>query len=249
MNEQKFSGKGNVYAKGRPGYPDELFEALEARGVLTGSMVAADIGAGTGIFTELLARHAARVLAVEPNDDMRSQAALALKDAANVTLLAGTAEHTGVADGSVQLVCAAQAFHWFDRGAFLAECRRMLTPDGYVMLVWNDRDFSSGVLKANAEVNRRFCPGFHGSSNGMDMTVGGLRDFFHGKIEEMQFAHDYLYDREMFLTRNLSSSYTPKEGEAGYTEYVAALGDVFDRFSEDGHVRYPYVTKCFLGKV
>lgn len=53
MNEQKFSGKGNVYAKGRPGYPDALFEALEARGVLTDSMVAADIGAGTGIFTEL----------------------------------------------------------------------------------------------------------------------------------------------------------------------------------------------------
>ena len=125
-NTKRFDGRADSYAKGRPGYPSELVERLATWAQLTKESTVADIGAGTGIFSGQLAETGARVFAVEPNDDMRQRANLSGSIAQRVTWVEGTAEHTGLADTSVDLVTAAQAFHWFDGPAFRDECLRVL---------------------------------------------------------------------------------------------------------------------------
>ena len=73
-NTNRFDGKGEIYAKARPKYALEFFDYLKNELGFNSSSVFADIGSGTGIFTEQLLNCGYKVFAVEPNDDMRKKA-------------------------------------------------------------------------------------------------------------------------------------------------------------------------------
>ena len=109
MNERQFDHKGSVYRQGRPAYPPALFERLQSAGLLAPTDIAADVGAGTGIFSMQLDAYVGKVYAVEPNNDMRAamQADVALSP------LCGSAESIPLPDCSVDVITAVQAFHWF----------------------------------------------------------------------------------------------------------------------------------------
>ena len=77
MSTERFNGKGDVYAFARPSYPAALFDYLTEKQIISEKTVAADIGAGTGIFSAALCPYVKKVLAVEPNPDMRAAAAKA----------------------------------------------------------------------------------------------------------------------------------------------------------------------------
>ena len=249
MNEKKFDAKGSIYVKGRPAYPEQIFEYLIKINVIKENTIVADIGSGTGIFTLQMSPFVNEVFAVEPNDDMRGKAELLYKDFSNIVSVNGTAEATTLENASVDLITVAQAFHWFDRESFKLECQRILKEDGKVFLVWNDRDTSSEIIKENFEVNKKFCPNFKGSSNGIDFSKDGFKDFFEGDFELVKFENHLVYDKDAFISRNLSSSYAPKATDDCYDEYVNAISEVFDKHSKNEMVNYPYITRCYIGKV
>lgn len=110
MNENIFSGKAEVYMQCRPRYAQGVLDFIRRETALTPDSLIADIGAGTGIFTEQLMSLGCRVAAVEPNGDMRSRIA---ETAPGAEIISAPAEHTGLPDGSVSLITAAESFHWF----------------------------------------------------------------------------------------------------------------------------------------
>jgi 16S rRNA A1518/A1519 N6-dimethyltransferase RsmA/KsgA/DIM1 with predicted DNA glycosylase/AP lyase activity len=76
MITEQFTGRAQAYVKARPGYPDEAMEYIY--NLSPQGAVFADIGAGTGKFTELLARYENEIFAIEPNADMREQLVITL---------------------------------------------------------------------------------------------------------------------------------------------------------------------------
>lgn len=249
MNEKKFDNKGNVYAKARPDYPKALFDFLQDKNIINPNATVADVGSGTGIFSIQLAPLSKNVYAVEPNDDMRRQAEEKFKILSNVISVNATAENTSLADNSVDAITVAQAFHWFDRASFRKECQRILKPNGYVVLVWNDRDINSEIIKANFAVNKRYCPDFKGSSNGFDFSKSAFSDFFKEAFELIEFDNSLIYDKSAFVDRNLSSSYAPSPRDSHYEAYIKAITGIFDEHNINGTVKYPYITRCYIGKV
>ncbi len=132
-----FGSVADVYNATRPSYPPEA-----ARWMLGDASVrVADIGAGTGIFSRVLATLGHDVVAVEPDDDMRRKLA---ETSPGITVLEGSAEKIPLPDASVDAVTAAQAFHWFDREAACAEIARVLRPHGVLATIWNGEDHSVG---------------------------------------------------------------------------------------------------------
>jgi ubiquinone/menaquinone biosynthesis C-methylase UbiE len=154
----KFSGKADVYSKSRPSYPTVFIDYLFSINSLNETSRVADIGSGTGILTRQLLERGVSVVAVEPNDDMRTKAEQDLKGFEHFTSTKGSAEETSLPDNSVDIVIAAQAFHWFDHEKFKLECKRILKQDRKVALVWNSRDSESSLIKENAEIFKKYCP-------------------------------------------------------------------------------------------
>jgi ubiquinone/menaquinone biosynthesis C-methylase UbiE len=249
MNTNKFDSKGTVYSKARPNYPDALFSYLLAERVIDKNTVAADIGSGTGIFTIALSKFVNSVFTVEPNEDMRIKAEEKYKTIANITSINATAENTSLPDCSVDLATVAQAFHWFDRVAFKDECKRILKSNGKIVLIWNDRNIDSKIIKDNFAVNKKYCEAFKGSSNGIDFSKDAFSDFFSGEFELVEFCNNLVYTREDFIARNLSSSYAPKENDPIYDDYIKAIADVFEKYQANGTVNYPYITRCYIGTI
>lgn len=111
-NTLLFTDKADDYAKFRPSYPDAAVRWLKSK-IFAECVV--DIGAGTGIFTQVLLKYFTNVSAIEPNAQMREKFKNFLPD---ILCLAASGEATGLADNSVDLITVAQAFHWLDAEKF-----------------------------------------------------------------------------------------------------------------------------------
>lgn len=124
-----FSHQSNNYAKHRPRYPGELFDYLAS---LTKSReLAVDVATGNGQAAVALST---LYTTVQATDASASQIDAA-EACAGVSYRTATAENSGIAGGSADLMTVAQAFHWFDAGAFFAESQRVLRADG-VLAIW-----------------------------------------------------------------------------------------------------------------
>ncbi len=235
-NTQKFSGKADVYQKARPGYSPDLFACLEKEfGVGPGS-TAADVGSGTGILTRQLLEMGVKVFAVEPNPDMRRIAEQELGEFEGFISVVATAEHTTLDEGSVDFVFAASAFHWFDPIAFKSECQRILKPGGKVFLIWNETQLTDEIRQGRKAIFEKYS----GKSAGGHKEKPGVKEaFFEGKLGELHFPNPSTYDRERFIRRALSSSYSLTKTDEHYDEFVAELGQLFDNFAIDGLISIP----------
>ncbi len=238
-NTHKFSGKAEVYQRARPSYAKELLDFIaQSWQIGTGSRVA-DIGSGTGILTRQLLGLGATVYAVEPNADMRAKAEELLGEHPNFVSVIGTAEQTTLPDHSVHLVTAAAAFHWFDPERFKQECKRILLPGAPVALIWNKARLSSEINLGRESIFRKYCPNFKGFSGGNDNEDKIKRAFFNGDLQERRFPNPLVYDRQTFVNRALSASYSLIETDANYEAYLAELGELFDRHAVDGNIILP----------
>ena len=142
-SKDRFSTRVENYVRYRPGYPEELLEALKIDCGLSAQSLIADVGSGTGLLALPFLRLGCRVVGIEPNAEMRAAGDRLLAGYTGFSSLGGSAEDTGLESGSVEFVIAGQAFHWFDRARSRVEFERVLRPAGWVVLVWNDRRMDS----------------------------------------------------------------------------------------------------------
>ena len=249
----KFSGLADVYSKYRPSYPAEVLQMIREN--IGGMAVIADIGAGTGKFTRCLCKlENAEIICAEPNADMLEKAKLSLADEARlgkVRFMQTAAEDTQLADSSVDIVTAAQAFHWFDAAGFKAECRRILKPHGKVLLLWNTVEKDSSVAAEISRICAKWCGDYlirKGLNTPMRKSAEVLSGFFDN-FETKIFRNDLHFDKQAFIGNRLSRSYSLKEGDEHFDEYKAELAEMFERYAENGIITIPNVTEFYLGEV
>ena len=247
MNEEKFTGKAGMYAKYRPSYPAVVVDRLYN---LTKAEAVADIGAGTGKFTEKLLAKPWRVAAVEPNLDMCRELLRTVRGRAEI--FTNSAENTGLPDHSFGLVTVAQAFHWFDEERFREECRRILTPEGRLAIIFNSR-YQGGISEERDRLCLKYCPDFANRSGhtGKRSDEEGnrfLRNEYFSTVEVFQMENPVMMTREHFIGDTLSRSYAPMEGDPNYQPFVQELRALFDKWHRYGKVSVSYTTTCYAGK-
>src|SRR5215211_5059615 len=147
-----FASAADVYEESRPGYPTDAIEWLTGELELRPGKTVVDLAAGTGKLTRLLIATGANIIAIEPVAEMRDAL---VRTAPGADARHGTAERTGLPDASADAVTVAQAFHWFDGPAALAEVHRVLRHTGRLAIVWNIRDLSDPVQH---DIDRLFDP-------------------------------------------------------------------------------------------
>lgn len=245
---ERFSSRVGDYVRHRPGYPEALVGWLrQSQGIDAGWRVA-DIGAGTGIATRMWLEAGHGVVAVEPNEAMRAAGAAALAGEPRARWIAGTAEATTLADGSVDLVSAAQAFHWFDPARTRVEWARILRPGGLAVVFWNSRDPARSPLMAGYEaLLHEYGSDYARVAERRQDDATMQRWFGEGLRGMARFPHRQRFDFEGLRGRLLSSSSAPRAGEPGHEAMVDELHALFLRHAVDGLVDFDYDTRVFAG--
>jgi SAM-dependent methyltransferase len=245
----RFDGYAGDYTVGRPDYAKELLDCLYIEYGMKNASAVADIGSGTGKFSRHLLDRGSVVYSVEPNDDMRHVAEAELKGYKNFHSVCGGAEDTTLGNGSVDFITTAQAFHWFDVQRFRQECRRILTADGKVALIWNVRDMSDPINNELHDIYTEYCPAFVGFSGGIVKDDQRIKDFFGDRYDYVSFDNPLFFDREKFIARSLSGSYSIREGDVRYGDYMKAIEDVFGKYSDGGIVKLGNCSTAYIGSV
>ena len=234
----RFSDRVDDYVRYRPSYPEAAVGHVLA-GLCAPRVV--DVAAGTGIWTAQLASRGLEVIALEPNAEMRA-AAPAL---AGVTWQGGTAEATGLANASANLVTVAQAFHWFRAEEAVHEFARVLVPGGRLALVWNRRRRGDPFTDAYGDA----ILAIGGESVMERMNFDPAVIHAGGEFAPARraiFPHEQVLDRAGLHGRARSASYVPKSGPRA-EELGARLDQLFDQHVDTtGRVRLRYDCEVWL---
>ncbi len=245
----RFTHRVDDYVRTRPSYPPALLDWLRAEHGVTPSWTVADVGAGTGISARMFLAAGHPVIAVEPNDAMRAAADAALGAHPRYRSVPGRAEATGLADGSVDLVSAAQAFHWFEPEAIHQEWQRILRPAGLVLVVWNARrlsgtPFLDGYERLLQEHATDYAAVAERYRSGEEMR----RWFGAGFRGELHLETRQALDRQGLRGRILSSSYAPRPGHPRHAPMLEAVDRLFDESAVGGQVTLEYDVRAYVGR-
>lgn len=246
---RRFSDRVEDYIRYRPGYPLEIVPFLEQNNFLQPNAHIADIGSGTGLSSQLFLDAGYRVTGVEPNDEMRKASEVLLAAYPDFTALKGDAYSSTMPGASVDLIVCAQAFHWLDRKLAADEFRRILKPNGHVLLMWNDRDLSSPFMKAYETIIDQHAIDFN-EINHLLITDDIIDDWYAGGVQvKATFPYSQQFDLTGLTGRTSSCSYMPNRGAEGYIEMEKDIASLFHQYQQDGIVIFAYTTRIYLGKL
>jgi len=246
---QRFSDRVANYIKYRPGYPGEMLQFFREEMGLRESSVIADVGSGTGISAKFFLDNGNTVYGVEPNDAMRAAAQELLESYPNFHSIKGRSDKTGLDPASIDLVTAAQAFHWFDPDTTRIEFRRILKRGGYIALIWNERQLDTTAFHKDYEQFLLKFASDYSKVRHENVNTEKLRDFFQGDFETRVFSNSQILDFEGLKGRILSSSYMPTESDERYAPMAEELARLFAKHEEHGRIKVLYDTKVHYYQV
>ena len=127
----------------------------------------------------------------------------------------GSGEKTGLPDSIAEALVSAQAFHWLDPQKALPEFVRILKPNGWVILIWNEELFNLFTKDYHHLVKQY-------STKELDTVIelrkDGGRPLLESKLfcqgEKHIFANEQILDEQGLSDRALSSSYLSKDPTA-----------------------------------
>jgi ubiquinone/menaquinone biosynthesis C-methylase UbiE len=228
-----FTGLAQNYAKYRPAYSEDVLSAiLGMAGKAPGQMDVADVGAGTGIWTRMLAQRAFRsVTAVEPNDDMRGQGE-AGNEGLSIRWHTGSAEKTELESASVDMLSMASSFHWADFDVATSEFHRALKPGGLFVALWNPRFIKINPLLVQIEEQiTKIAPKVSRVSSGSSAFVETLTARFgnHPLFQPpvyIEGRHSAQLTREQYIgVWESVNDIRSQMGEAGWGQFMDYVRD------------------------
>lgn len=233
---RSFGSVAAAYERGRPGYPPDAVRWLVGRDAAS----VLEVGAGTGKLTAELVAQGHDVLATDPDEQML---ALLREQLPDVRTAVAAAEDLPAGDRSVDVVLAAQSFHWFDHTTALPEIARVLKPGGVLALVWNYRDDRIPWVRRLGDLI-----GTQEQLSDPTGVLGGSGLFEPPEAASYPLWQDINRDSLVDLVVSRSNISTlDEEARAAKIAEVVAFYDDFGR-GYDG-MQLPYVTRCFRARV
>lgn len=251
MKHGDFTKLAENYVKYRPAYSPFVLDSF--LGLFPGereAITGADIGAGTGIWTKMLANRGITMHAVEPNDAMRTEG---MQDVQNVTWHAGSAENTGLADSSVDFVCMASSFHWADYDVAMKEFQRVLKPGGFFVALWNPRRIETNPLLVDIE-NKLYSlkPEMQRKSSGNSDFCNNLLNKLHttpcvSDVIYVEGIHTEFQNRQTYI--GLWESVNDIQVQLGQEKFAEFLDYIRSTFTEDTTIEAQYTTRAWIAKI
>ena len=249
-SKERFSNRVENYVRYRPAYPAAVLAVLREEIGFAPTWKVADVGSGTGISAELLLKNGNEVFAVEPNGPMRAAAERLLSGYERFHSVVGSAEETTLPANSVDAVVAAQAFHWFDPLAFGAECRRILKPGAWAVLLWNARRLAATSFLRDYEALIKKYATDYAQVRHENVDAARLDLFFgKGRWQKRVVDNAQRLTLEGLRGRTLSSSYVPAAGDPAQRLLLDELDVLFVREALEDRVVIEHDAEIYFGQL
>lgn len=254
VNASDFTGLAEDYSLYRPGYSETVLSGLV--GLLKKPLEEvdfADVGAGTGIWTRMVAsRGVASATAIEPNDDMRSHGERDSNET-NISWRKGSGESTHLDDASCDLVSMASSFHWvdFDRGVL--EFQRILRPGGIFVALWNPRliEVNPLLVEIEAELSRlkgdkitRVSSGRSGITDTLTDRLWAASGF--DDVVYLEGRHTAVLTTEHYL--GVWRSVNDLQAQLGAKKFMEFLSFVEAKVAGHTHIEAVYMTRAWAAR-
>ena len=247
MNNNRISkSRINSYVNYLPSYSPKYIDYLVEQGRITEDLSVADIGAGAGILSRLIATHVKRVLAVEPDENMRQAAKVYCQDTENITFICGTAETTGLDSDSVDLITTGQAFHYFHIDETLKEFKRILKSEGKVAIAWHRRATDYPFGQEFEALLRQYCPDYKGTT-GAKWPAGQF--YKKGVFEYRTFTNNRSIDLETLMGYALSMPFSPVKSAPCFSGFVENLTAIYDKHADHGKLELRALIESYIGEI
>ncbi len=232
-----FSAVAAEYARARPDYPDTLFAWIAS--IAPATCLAWEAGCGSGQASRGLAAQFDRIFATDPSAAQVAQASAP----ANVAFAVEPGEHCSLVNASVDAACVAQALHWFDRGAFFAECDRVLRPGG-VLVAWGYQDIEvpATLSAANAALQDEILPYWPPQRGLIDEAYAGFDWPFAGlPVPAFVLQAQWTLPRLLgyFASYSASKQYREATGRDPVALHATALAEAWGDPARPQAVRWP----------
>lgn len=251
MRKGDFSNLATDYVRYRPSYNGNLTSML-VKSILPSvrSIKAADVGAGTGIFSKCLFDQGIRdLVAVEPNTEMRE--AGVKKFGSLINFSAGTAEKTGLTDSSYDLVSMASSFHWPDTEKALSEFNRILKPDGKFVAIWNPRLTEKSPVE---KLVQDILTDKYGTQPRVSSGLSGITDNLSKTFMDSGYFKSVLYIEAEDLVQRTHEEYIgawrsvndiqSQLGEKNFREFLHDVEHIISKFDS---IPVHYLTRAWVG--
>jgi SAM-dependent methyltransferase len=244
-----------AYLAYRPRFPRGIVPFLHEHGALPAGAVVADVGAGTGMLTEIFLEAGHRVIAVEPNGEMLEACRELAAQQPALEVVEGSAEATTLPNAAVDLIVVGRAMHWFDWPLAHREFARILRstdgrPDGWVLVASNGHSDSGGPIPNRlSQILRKWRTDSAEADTTRDFNQR-LQEFLDtSSWHRTTLQHSMTVDFPTLLGYAESLSAIPRPGEPGYDGMVAELRAVFEEYQRDGMLVTPLTCNLHLGRL
>ncbi|MBI1778606.1 MAG: class I SAM-dependent methyltransferase [Proteobacteria bacterium] len=252
-----FTELATDYALYRPGYDANVRAALIGLlGAPPTGLDAVDVGAGTGIWTRMLAAAGFRsIIAVEPNAAMRAAGTASSAGTAAARSIAwreGSGEATGLADASADLLTMASSFHWVDFARGTAEFRRVLRTGGWCCALWNPRQIEESPLLTEIEAELgRLGPEIERISSGRSGVTEQLGDRLRTEggfstVVYLEGRHVEIRSREAYI--GVWRSVNDIRVQLGPERFARFLAWLDERLANVPEIATPYLTRAWAAR-
>ena len=238
-----FSGRATDYAKYRPSYPQAAIATILEELDSQTQLVAADIGAGTGIASRLLTERGVKVIAIEPNAEMRQAA----EPHPLVEFREATAEATLLPNGCVDLVTSFQAFHWFEPTPTLKEFHRILKPSGRLALVWSMWDEKDAFTKALSQLETLSSYSSPKLTSWESKVGVPPENSYFQNFRQYQFTDQQQLDLLGLVGLVQSQGFIPLSGIKNQ-QLITDLQKLYEQWNDEGQVCVVYDTSVYLAE-
>lgn len=253
MKHGDYTFLASDYARYRPAYSKAVLKAiLGITGKRMDEIRVADVGAGTGIWTRMVAEQGCQVIAIEPNDEMR-KFGMGHGAPSSIHWLKGKAENTGLPGGRFNLVTMASSFHWTEFRKAVQEFSRILKSGGHFAALWNTRLLENSPLLVEVEDKlKQIVPGMKRVSSGKSEFCSTLRK----RLEASGYFKDVLYlegrhiermtpERYIGIWRSVNDVYV----QAGPLRFEQFMGYLRKRLRSVRYINAAYLTRAWTAQV
>lgn len=234
--EINFGRTASDYSQHRAGFPEQFFERIQTLGFIPTGTRLLDLGTGTGSVARGMALRGCETIGLDISTDLIDKSRELDKQAGvEVDYKIASAEDTGFADNSFGVVTAGQCWHWFDGDKTAQEVKRILVPNGYLIIAHFDWiPLADNIVAQTEALILKYNPAWHmGGRNGfypqwlIHMGQAGFTD-----IETFSFDLDVVYSHEAWRGRirasaGVGASLDESEIEKFDKEHQQMLMDLF----------------------